>query len=187
MIRIYIDQGHNPRNPNSGAEANGYLEQDITYTVGVALAALLDANGNFETLLSRKSEDEILGTSNATSLAARTSEANAWGADYFISIHVNASEFTSATGSEGFVYSLSSPAYALSQDIVAAISQATGYPDRGVTARPTLWVLRKTQMPSTLIEIGFITNKEEADLMATDPDLYAGAIYNGILKYFGLD
>ena len=37
-MKIYIDQGHNPRNPNAGAEGNGLREQDITYKVGVELA-----------------------------------------------------------------------------------------------------------------------------------------------------
>ena len=40
-IKIYIDQGHNPENPNAGAEGNGLREQDITYRVGEELAALL--------------------------------------------------------------------------------------------------------------------------------------------------
>ena len=40
--KIYIDQGHNPQNPNAGAEGNGYREQDITYRIGVELADLLE-------------------------------------------------------------------------------------------------------------------------------------------------
>ena len=44
-IKIFIDQGHNPVNPNAGAEGNGLREQDITYSVGVILADLLRQNG----------------------------------------------------------------------------------------------------------------------------------------------
>ena len=82
-IKIYIDQGHNPENPNAGAEANGVREQDITYAVGQALYDLLEADPNFAVRLSRPTPDLILGTSNTTSLAARVNDANAWGADYF--------------------------------------------------------------------------------------------------------
>ena len=46
--KIYIDQGHNPVNPNAGSEGNGYREQDLVYTIGQELARLLEANGNFE-------------------------------------------------------------------------------------------------------------------------------------------
>ena len=99
-MKIYIDQGHNPRNPNAGAEGNGLREQDITYKVGVELAEDLQAAG-IETRLSRPLPTTSLGTSNASSLAARVNDANSWGADYFISLHTNASEIESASGSEG--------------------------------------------------------------------------------------
>ena len=79
--KIYIDQGHNPVNPNAGAEGEGYREQDIVFRIGVILSDILRRRG-FETRLSRPSEDVILGSSNLTSLQARVNEANAWGADY---------------------------------------------------------------------------------------------------------
>ena len=186
-IKIFVDQGHNPRNPNAGAEGNGLREQDITYAVGVALAELLRADPNFDVLLSRSSPDEVLGTSNAESLAARVNAANSWGADAFISVHTNASNITSATGSEGYVFSASSPAFALTEDIIEELSEVTGFPARGVFVRPSLYVLRRTAMPATLIEIGFITNPEEAALMSRQPGLYALGIYGGIKEYYGVD
>lgn len=185
-IKIFVDQGHNPRNPNAGAEGNGLREQDITYAVGVSLAAMLESDPNFEVLLSRNSSEEVLGTTNAESLAARVTAANSWGADAFISIHVNASDITSATGSEGYVFSMSSPAALLAQSIIDGISFLTGYPARGVFSRPSLYVLRRTSMPATLIEIGFITNPGEAALMNDEPGLYARGIYNGIKNYYGV-
>ena len=185
-IRIFVDQGHNPRNPNAGAEGNGLREQDITYAVGVALADLLRQNSSFEVLLSRNTPEEVLGNTNAESLAARVNAANTWGADAFISIHVNASSITSATGSEGYVFSAASPAFALSEDVVRGIAALSGYPNRGVFVRPSLYVLRKTAMPATLIELGFITNPAEARQMSENPGLYARGIYNGILQYYGV-
>ena len=53
MPKIYIDQGHNPDPPNTGAEGNGLREQDITYEVGQRLAALLRRSGNYEVALTR--------------------------------------------------------------------------------------------------------------------------------------
>ena len=185
MIKIFIDQGHNPRNPNAGAEGNGFREQDITYRVGVELAQLLNNNPNFEARLSRNSFEEILGKSNAESLRLRVDAANRYGADAFISIHLNASNIIEATGSEAFVYRLGTPADTLAQDILLRLTEATGYPNRGVSARPTLYVLRKTQMPATLVEIGYISNSGEANFMNDNPALYARGIYNGILTYYG--
>ena len=45
-IRIFIDQGHNPSGPNTGAEGNGLREQDVNYIVGVYLADMLRACGS---------------------------------------------------------------------------------------------------------------------------------------------
>ncbi len=183
--KIYIDQGHNPVNPNAGAEGNGYREQDIVYAIGLRLAAILQANG-FETRLSRPTPDTILGTSNATSLRARVNDANSWGADYFISLHTNASEFSTASGSEAYVFRLGTDAAALADNILEQLSYATGLPSRGTFARPTLYVLRRTTMPAVLVELGFITNPYEASLMANNPGLFAQGVANGVLAYLGL-
>ncbi len=185
-IKIYIDQGHNPEAPNTGAEGNGYREQDITYEVGVQLAQLLNQNPEFEARLSRPSRQTQLGTSNASSLRARVNDANSWGADYFISIHTNASEAPSARGTEVLVYRSPSRAAELAEDVLEEIVDASGFPDRGVKQRPGLYVLRNTSMPAILIELGFISNQQEANLMANNPSLFARAIYNGILEFFDL-
>lgn len=185
-IKIFIDQGHNPTNPNAGAEGNGLREQDLTYEIGIILAQLLSENGNYEVLVSRPTPETQLGTTNAQSLAARVNAANSWGADYFISLHANASSITSASGSEGYVYSLGGAAQQFAENILTGLSDVTGLPNRGVFARPTLYVLRRTAMPAALIELGFITNPGDAALMSEDPQLFALGIYNGINRYFGL-
>ncbi len=185
-IKIFIDQGHNPRNPNAGAEGQGLREQDLTYEIGRRLALLLDADPNYEVMLSRPSPETQLGTTNAQSLRARVDMANNWGADYFISLHANASSITTASGSEGYVYSLGGAAEQFARDILIGLTGTTGLPDRGVFARPSLYVLRRTRMPATLIELGFITNPGDAALMSQNPQLFAQGLYNGINRYFGL-
>ena len=185
-IKIFIDQGHNPRNPNAGAEGNGLYEQDITYKVGELTAEYLRSYPNFDVKLSRNYPEEILGTSIGTSLSARTTAANQWGADFFLSIHANASTIPTASGSEGYAYSRSSPGYTMGEDILSQLEITTGLENRGMFVRPSLFVLRRTSMPAVLIELGFITNAEDAMLMNDSPELFALGIYNGILKYYGL-
>lgn len=180
--KIYIDQGHNPQNPNAGAEGNGYREQDLVYRIGVELAEILQAEG-YEVRLSRSTADTQLGTSNASSLAARVNEANEWNADYFISLHANASTLASASGSEALVYRVDSTAGELGAVIVRSLSEATGLPNRGVTPRTNLYVLRRTRMPAVLVELGFITNPVDAALMADSPQLFALGVANGITAF----
>ena len=186
LIKIYIDQGHNPEGVNAGAEGNGMREQDINYEVGIYLAELLRDNGNFSVRLSRPTAQTSLGTTNSTSLQARVNDANTWNADYFISIHTNAAENPAANGTEVYVYSQSSPAYRLAQDIQDSIVDTLGTKDLGVKINTSLYVLRKTSMPALLIELAFITNSEDAELLRNDRYLFAYAIYRGILDYFNL-
>lgn len=184
-IKVYIDQGHNPRDFNTGAEGNGLYEQDITYDIGVRLYNLMRKNPNFEVRLSRPTEDTVKGTSNTTSLTTRVREANEWGADIFLSLHTNAAANSSATGSEALIYSTASTvANNLAQDILAQMTALTGLRNRGVIERPGLYVLRRTDMPAVLVELGFITNSNDAFLMVNEPDSFADGIYRGILEYY---
>lgn len=185
-IKIYIDQGHNPSSPNAGAEGNGYVEQDITYEIGVLLAELLRANGNFDVRLSRPTEDTSLGTTNASSLRIRVEEAERFGADYFISLHTNAATDPSVSGSEALVYSEPSTASALGEDILVNLNRTTGLRNRGIVLRPGLYVLRKTSMPAVLVEMGFISNPYDARLMSENPELFARGIYDGIVQFTGV-
>ncbi len=187
-IKIYIDQGHNPSSFNTGAEGNGYFEQDITYYIGRRLYELLDADPNFTPRLSRISEDTILGTSNGSSLRVRVEDANSWGADVFISLHTNAAENPRATGSEALVYSPSSTvATELGQNILEELHLTTGLRNRGIVYRPGLYVLKETVMPAVLVEMGFITNPTDAELMVYSPELFAIGIYRGIIDFYNLD
>ena len=185
-IKIYIDQGHNPQAPNTGAEGNGLREQDITYEVGQRLATLLRQNGNFDVRLSRPTPSTQLGNSNASSLRARVDEANSWGADYFISIHTNASSQKTANGTEVLVYTEPSRAADLAEEILRRVTEITGLNSRGVKERPGLYVLRKTKMPAVLVELGFITNPSDAIKMRDNPGLFAQGIYRGLLDYLNL-
>jgi N-acetylmuramoyl-L-alanine amidase len=184
MPKIFIDQGHNPVNPNAGAEASGLREQDIVFRVGIELAELLRQNPGFEVRLSRPTAETQIGTSNTTSLRQRVADANAWGADYFISIHTNASSNPAASGTEAFAYSEPSRAFSLGEDIVEGIVNVTGLRNRGMKVRPGLYVLRRTAMPAVLVELGFITNPGDATLMNENPALFAQGIYQGIENYF---
>lgn len=185
-IKIFIDQGHNPVNPNAGAEAFGVREQDVNYEIGVRLADLLNSNPNFEARLSRNTPTEQLGTSVATSLQIRAALANTWGADFFISIHANANPNPEARGSEAYVYSENTPAYNMASRILEGLYYMTQLPNRGVFVNTSLYVLRATAMPSVLVETGYLTNPIDNYLLVTDPQSFATGIYFGILFYYGL-
>ena len=184
-IRIFIDAGHNPTGPNTGAEGNGLREQDINYAVSQYLADLLRADPRFAVRLSRNTPSEILGTSNATSLAARVMMANSWPADYFISIHCNSNVNPAINGTEVYVYQQNTQPYWLAQHVLQGIVNRVGTKDNGVRLNPSLYILRRTRMPAILVELAYLSNESDAQKLEDDPYGFAQGIYNGMLSYFG--
>ena len=184
-IKIFIDQGHNPRDINAGAEGFGLREQDITYNVGRYLADLLSEDDRFEVRTSRNSPQEILGTNNTTSLAKRVEMANTWPADYFLSIHTNANTNSAINGTEVYVYQEYTQSYYLGEIILNSIVDRLKTKNNGVRIRPSLYVLRNVSMPAVLIELAYITNPQDAEKLKNDQYQFALAIYEGLLEYFG--
>ncbi|HCL01053.1 MAG TPA: cell wall hydrolase [Lachnoclostridium phytofermentans] len=184
-IKIFIDQGHNPGGINGGASGFGIDEQDVTFNVGIYLRDLLNNDPRFEARTSRQTITEVLGTSNSTSLRTRVEMANSWPADYFISIHCNANVNPAINGSEVYVYALYTEAANLAESVLEFMVDTVGTRYNGVRANPSLYVLRRTQMPSILVELAYITNYEDNLLLQNEQYTFAYGIYLGILNYFG--
>lgn len=184
-IKIFIDQGHNPVGHNTGAEGNGLREQDVTYEIGTMLADILRADPRFEVRVSRETPYTVLGTNNATSLAARVNMANSWPANYFISVHCNANANPSINGTEVYVYRENTQSYWLAEHVLNNIVRQTGTRDNGVRVRPGLYVLRRTRMPAILVEMAYLTNTQDAEKLRDNPQGFAQGMYDGLLSYFG--
>lgn len=187
-IKIYIDQGHNPTSyHNSGATGNGLYEENLTFTIGKLLAQLLEEDGRFEVQLSRPTANTVLGTDGDSSLDARVNGAKDFGADYFISLHTNSFETDTANGIEVYVAEENSVSYNFGRALLDGLLDATGLYNRGMKLNPDLRVLKNTTMPAALLEMGFISNVQDANMLSQHPDLFAKGIYNGILAYFDLE
>ena len=184
--QIFIDQGHNPYGVNAGAEGFGIREQDITYQVGSFLFDILSSDDRFEARLSRPSPETILGYNNTSSLRERVTAANDWPADYFISIHANASTNPEANGPEVYTAAAETPAWYLALSVLSEIVRRTGTKYNGVYTNPSLYVLRNTDMPAILVELAYISNYEDNQRMVNNPYQFAYGIYVGLLNYLGL-
>lgn len=184
-VKVFVDQGHNPYGFNAGAEGFGLREQDITYIVGAYLADILKADPRFQVATSRQTPNEILGYNNTSSLRERVDMANTWGANYFISIHCNANENPAVNGTEAYVYARNTPAYHLGERIVAEIVRRVGTKNNGVRINPSLYVLRKTNMPAVLVELAYLSNYEDSILLSSAQYQFAYGIYVGLLNFLG--
>lgn len=185
-INIFIDQGHNPTGyHNTGARGHGLIEEDITYQVGVYLADMLRNDYRFDVRLSRPTPTTVLGTNNTTSLAERVRLANEWPADYFISIHANANPNPNINGAEMYIYQFNTQANWLAQHIMSGIVNNTPLRNNGIWENRSLYVLRNTNMPAVLVEMGYLSNYNDAMIIRDNQWNIAYGIYLGILSYFG--
>jgi len=157
--RITIDAGHGGSDP--GATAQGYQEKDLTLDISLRLRELLVADrGLWDVQMTRSTDATV-------SLAARTSMANAWPADRFVSIHINSFSSSSANGLETYSYQEGSTAARLRDRIQDECVKAWRLTDRG-SKTANFYVLRETSMPATLSELGFITSPVDIQLLS-DP------------------
>lgn len=185
-MRIFIDAGHNHSKWNTGAEGNGLREQDITFEISKKLADRLNIP-EVDVMLSRKKITDVLGTNNSSSLSARVNMANDWNADLFISIHCNSHLLKSATGTEVYVYNDKSKVYDLAGNICDRISKEMDLKNRGVKTSSSLTVLRKTKMPSLLIETAFISNTSDSQKLKDRQDEFVNAICEEICTWYGIE
>ncbi|MCL2855317.1 MAG: N-acetylmuramoyl-L-alanine amidase [Defluviitaleaceae bacterium] len=183
-MKIFIDAGHNHSGFNMGAVGNGMREQDITFSVAYLLAPILERAG-LTVRLSRPTLETNLGIDNASSINTRWQMANDWGADYFVSIHVNAG---GGTGAETLYGRANSAEFArVVQDVY---SKAMGLRNRRVWLREDLGVLRNTKMPAILIETAFIDAPQgspDLEILRNKHTQMAQAIGDGILQYLGVE
>ena len=181
----FYHQIHNLSGFIIGAVGNGLFESDINYQGGIYLANLLNNDARFEARLSRPTESTVLGTNNSTSLAERVRMANEWPANYFISIHCNSNPNPAVNGTEIYIYQYGTQANWLAQRVMDGIVENVGTNNNGIRENQTFYILRRTNMPSILIELGYLSNPNDARLLRDNQYGFAYGIYIGILRYFG--
>jgi len=158
-MRVVIDPGHGGSDP--GAAANGLVEKDLNLQVGLRLRELLE----LDTLdTSGGSEWEVMITRTTDvfiSLGGRTTLANNWPADVFVSIHHNAFSSSLANGTETFSFTNGGMSALLRNDLQDEQLLAHGLNNRGPKTA-NFFVLRETNMPAVLSEAGFLTSPIDA-------------------------
>ena len=162
-------------------------EYKLTLMVAEKLQKILEERG-YETVMIRTTHN--VNISNAE----RAEIANARGADAFIRIHANGSESASANGILTICQTKSNPyngklyeqSRLLSDMVLDEMVKATGAKRLYVMETDTMSGINWCQIPVTIVEMGFMSNKEEDEKMATDAyqELLAEGIANGIDGYF---
>ena len=174
-MKIFIDAGHGGSNPGA-VGPNGLKESDVNLDVALRLGRLLSSR-NYEVKYSRISNINI-------GLRERATLANQWGADYFISIHCNSNINPIYKGTSTYYYRPNTVASNLALTVNNSLVSMIQTPDLG-TFQANFAVLRYTIMPAILVELAFISNPQEAALLATSSfrENCAIRIFNGIVEF----
>jgi N-acetylmuramoyl-L-alanine amidase len=145
----------------------------------------LNNDPRFEARVSRPTPTTVLGTTNATSLRERVRMANEWPADYFISIHCNSNPNPAVNGTEVYIYQYGTQSNWLAAQVMNGVTQTVGTKNNGIRVNQSLYVLRRTNMPSILVELGYLSNISDAQKLRDNQRQFAYGIFLGFMRYFG--
>ena len=176
-MKICIDPGHSGK-IEPGACAGGVTEAAINLEVAKITGRMLEKYGH-KVLLTRTVDVDN------NWLTWRCEAAWAFDADIFVSIHCNASEDESASGTEVFYFPGSETGHALACCIQAELVALCHTVDRKVKTNDEWTVLLETAMPAVLVELAFLTNEAERARLNSDMGKrqFAEGLVRGINRF----
>ncbi|BAY26262.1 cell wall hydrolase/autolysin [Calothrix sp. NIES-2100] len=171
---VIIDPGHGGKDPGA-IGIGGVREKDIILPIGRRIAEILQQNG-VQVVMTRNADYFV-------SLQGRVDMAEKANASVFVSIHANSAGAArpDVSGLETYYYD---NGLGLARIVHSNILRGLNVRDRGVR-RARFYVLRKSSMPSILVETGYLTGREDvANLQSAGyQNQMAEAIARGILQY----
>lgn len=178
-FKVVIDPGHGGKDMGATG-TSGLYEKDFTLSLSKKVKEILEKEEKIKVYMTRE-DDTFISTVDKY----RPKFANELDADLYISIHGNTFEDSNVSGVESFYYHKESKTFAeiMHENVVSS----TGFNDRGVK-KGDLFVVRDPDMPSVLLEIGYLTNPQEEQKMLNDEFQYsvAESICDGVKAYLKL-
>ncbi|MGA3602868.1 N-acetylmuramoyl-L-alanine amidase [Lysinibacillus agricola] len=176
---IIIDPGHGGKDPGTVVGSNS--EKAITLKVSTLVKQKLEAAGA-KVLMTRTGD-------TYPSLQDRVDFTNANYGEIFVSVHVNSAANTSAQGTETYYAISTGDMHQEDVDLATFVNNQIvnnlKMKNRGVREQQ-YYVIRNMNIPSILVELGFLSNSEDRAKMTDDQyiELFAESVYKGILEYY---
>ncbi|MBV7272720.1 N-acetylmuramoyl-L-alanine amidase [Clostridiaceae bacterium UIB06] len=186
---ICIDPGHGLGSDTGATGINNLQEDDVTLAVGLKAGKILENHG-VKVVYTRTEDMRSTPMDVTSSLQRRCDISNNANAKYFVSIHNNSADAESASGTETWDNPGNEESSNLAQNVQNSIVQEVGMYDRGLKDGygRGLYVIKNTDAPAILIELGFLSNNGDNAKLASDEyqQKFAQAIADGILKTLGM-
>lgn len=185
---ICIDPGHGLGRDTGATGINDLQEDDVTLSVGLKAGKILEDHG-IKVVYTRTEDMRSTPMTVGDSLQKRCDISNDASAKYFISIHNNSADAESAAGTETWDNPGNPESDNLAKAIQSSIVQQLGMRDRGLKDGygRGLYVIKNTNAPAVLVELGFLSNPDDNAKLASDEyrQKFAQAIADGVLKVLG--
>lgn len=191
---IIVDAGHGGIDPGAMTDDESIKEKDVNLKITMKLKELLEASGamviltrNDDTSLYKEEEGKTIRQKYNENLKNRKKIIKESSADMFVSIHLNKFEQAKYYGAQTFYPYGKDEDKQLATYIQAELKRVVDNTNnREIKPRNDLYLLKENEIPSTLIECGFLSNDKEAKLLNDEKyqNEIAWAIYVGIQRYF---
>lgn len=187
---IYLDPGHGGVDPGAGDDDP--FEKEIALNVSLKLRDYLQQQGAL-VIMTRETDVDLADKGlkgyskrKVQDLKRRLNLINESEADFFATIHLNAIPSSKWRGAQTFYstnYKENKRAAKLIQDELRRNLENT---DRDAKSANSIYLLKHTNKPGVLVEIGFLSNPGEAANLKQEPyqEKVAASIYEGMLRYF---
>ena len=181
---VILDAGHG--GSDSGKVGiNGAKEKEINLKITEHIKELLEKEG-VQVVLTRE-KDEQLAESKVEDLKCRVRMMNDTKPALAVSVHQNSYHEGNVFGAQVFYYRTSEEGKKAAGIIQNALQQVNPENTKKIKANDTYYILKKTEVPTIIVECGFLSNYEEAQKLITEDyqTAVAEAVAEGILSYIG--
>lgn len=189
--KVVIDAGHGGSDPGK-VGIGDILEKEINLQIAKKVEKLLKKK-KITVVMTRTQDCMITGneeeTTKAADMKARVAMINEQAPQIAVSIHQNSYQESSVCGAQVFYYKDSSEGERAALIMQKALLSFDEDNTRQAKSNNTYYLLKRTKVPTIIVECGFLTNPEEAEKLCSEEyqQKVAEGICNGILQYLGKD
>ncbi len=181
---IVLDAGHGAGD-GGAVGISGIAEKEINLKIALRLQKLLEQTG--ATVIVTRADDTPIAESKRSDMRLRKNIKETSSADIFVSIHMNKFPQAKYSGAQVF-YSPDEKSKALGEAIQTSMRDILNPTNNRVAkkADDSIYILKQSDVPSVIVECGFLSNPEEEALLTQSDyqDKVAWSVYAGITSYF---
>ena len=184
---VVVDAGHGGVDPGK-IGVDDSLEKDINLEIAERLKTILEQQ-DIQVVMTREEDkglyEETASNKKAQDLKKRCSLINEGQADCAVSIHQNSYHEENVFGAQVFYYQTSTEGEKAAGIIQDALQKVNPDNTKKIKANNTYYILKKTEVPTVIVECGFLSNYKEAQKLVTEDyqKSVAEAVAEGILSY----